>query len=60
MSDRYAAVRRPEYSTLGDAYRMCKQDPEVFAGLARSMRSTRSPAVAARCPAAYSRAHTNP
>lgn len=29
--DPYAAVRRDEYSTLGDAYRMCRQDPESFA-----------------------------
>lgn len=29
--DRYGAVRRDEYSTLGDAYRMVRQDPEAFA-----------------------------
>lgn len=26
----YDNVRRPEYSTLGDSYRMCRQDPEAF------------------------------
>lgn len=31
VDDPYAAVRRDEYSTLGDAYRMCRQDPEAFA-----------------------------
>lgn len=31
MSDPYTAVRRDEYATLGDAYRMCEQDPEAFA-----------------------------
>ena len=30
-ADPYTAVRRDEYSTLGDAYRMCRQDPEAFA-----------------------------
>jgi hypothetical protein len=30
-TDPYGAVRRDEYSTLGDAYRMCRQDPEAFA-----------------------------
>lgn len=29
--DSYSAVRREEFSTLGDAYRMCRQDPEAFA-----------------------------
>lgn len=27
----YTAVRRDEYATLGDAYRLCRQDPEAFA-----------------------------
>jgi hypothetical protein len=31
MNDPYGEVRRDEYSTLGDAYRMCRQDPEAFA-----------------------------
>lgn len=29
--DPYTEVRRPEYSTLGDAYRMCEKHPEAFA-----------------------------
>lgn len=29
--DPYSDVRRDEFSTLGDAYRMCRQDPEAFA-----------------------------
>ncbi|SHU99021.1 hypothetical protein [Mycobacteroides abscessus] len=31
MSCSYDDVRRPEFSTLEDAYRMCRKDPEAFA-----------------------------
>lgn len=31
MSGHYDEVRRDEYATLGDSYRMCRQDPEAFA-----------------------------
>lgn len=30
-ADPYESVRRDEYATLGDAYRLCRRDPGAFA-----------------------------
>lgn len=49
MSDRYGEVRRPEYGTLGDGYRMYNKCPDAFVAGAQyvldKLNSTHGPVV---------------